>query len=77
VAQLAGRTCIVLTSKVGPKTFVTLKLAQGVPRTTVMGPPLREQLQPLREHRRNGAYRKKARQVGESETAGSDATLAA
>jgi hypothetical protein len=36
VAQLAGLTRIALTSKVGRKTFVTLKLAQGVPRTTVM-----------------------------------------
>ena len=36
VAQLAGLTRIALTSKVGRKTFVTLKLAQGVPRSTVM-----------------------------------------
>jgi hypothetical protein len=36
VAELAGLTRIPLTSKVGRKTFVTLKLAQGVPRTTVM-----------------------------------------
>ena len=36
VAQLAGLTRIPLTSKVGRKTFATLKLAQGVPRTTVM-----------------------------------------
>lgn len=36
VARLAGLTRIALTSKVGRKTFVTLKLAQGVPRTTVM-----------------------------------------
>ncbi len=36
VAQLAGLTRIALTSKVGRKTFVTLKLAQGVPRTAVM-----------------------------------------
>jgi hypothetical protein len=35
VAQLAGLTRIALTCKVGCKTFVTLKLAQGVPRTTV------------------------------------------
>ncbi|MDO7876036.1 phage integrase SAM-like domain-containing protein [Hymenobacter sp. ASUV-10] len=36
VAELVGLTRIALTSKVGRKTFVTLKLAQGVPRTTVM-----------------------------------------
>jgi integrase len=36
VAELAGLTRIPLTSKVGRKTFATLKLAQGVPRTTVM-----------------------------------------
>ena len=36
VARLAGLTRIALTSKVGRKTFVTLKLAQGVPRSTVM-----------------------------------------
>jgi integrase len=36
VARLAGLTRIPLTSKVGRKTFATLKLAQGVPRTTVM-----------------------------------------
>lgn len=36
VAQLAGLTRIALTTKVGRKTFVTLKLGQGVPRTTVM-----------------------------------------
>ncbi|MGI4835069.1 MAG: phage integrase SAM-like domain-containing protein [Janthinobacterium lividum] len=36
VAELAGVGRIALTSKVGRKTFVTLKLAQGVPRHTVM-----------------------------------------
>ena len=36
VARLAGLTRIALTSKVGRKTFVTLKLAQGVPRQVVM-----------------------------------------
>lgn len=36
MARLAGLTRIPLTSKVGRKTFATLKLAQGVPRTTVM-----------------------------------------
>ena len=36
VAGLAGLTRLALTSKVGRKTFVTLKLSQGVPRSTVM-----------------------------------------
>ena len=36
VQQLAGSTRFKLTSKVGRKTFVTLKIAQGVPRAQVM-----------------------------------------
>lgn len=36
VAALAGITRIALTSKVGRKTFATLKVGQGVPRATVM-----------------------------------------
>lgn len=36
MAQLASLTRIPITSKVGRKTFATLKLAQGVPRTNIM-----------------------------------------
>jgi len=78
VARLAGLTRIALTSKVGRKTFVTLKLAQGVPPTTVM---------PAAGHRTKSSfnryvgideaelvanYRKTARQVAKK--GGSDAS---
>lgn len=78
VARLAGLTRIALTSKGGRKTFVTLKLAQGVPPTTVM---------PAAGHRTESSfnryvgideaelvanYRKTARQVAKK--GGSDAS---
>jgi integrase len=83
VAQLAGLTRIALTSKVGRKTFVTLKLAQGVPRTTVMqatGHRTESSFNRyvgIDETELVETYRKTARQVAKTGPAELDATIAA
>jgi hypothetical protein len=83
VAQLAGLTRIALTSKVGRKTFVTLKLAQGVPRTTVMqatGHRTESSFNRyvgIDETELVETYRKTARQVAKTGPAEPDATIAA
>jgi hypothetical protein len=83
VAQLAGLTRIALTSKLGRKTFVTLKLAQGVPRTTVMQATGHRTESSFNRYVGSDetelveTYRKTARQVAKRGPAEPDATLAA
>jgi integrase len=83
VAQLAGLTRIALTSKVGRKTFVTLKLAQGVPRITLMqaaGHRTESSFNryvDIDETELVETYRKTARQVAKRGPAEPDATIAA